>query len=163
MCNICAHIRVFRCCRAIDFDRQSAVMAAAFIITLEKELPEAQTAYAKAGNGKSLAREESKLDLAARTKKVPAITALLSESPAKLIAQMKAEGFDPSRMRLPPEQWFSAADGLATVRALIEYLNANFNTFKQPNPLLKDLKAVEALLVAADSAGVRFHFTRADV
>jgi hypothetical protein len=63
-------------------------------------------------------------------------------------------------MRLPPESWFNAADGLKVVRALAEHVAANLNDFKQPNPILRDLKAAEALLSAADAAGVRFHFTK---
>ena len=90
-------------------------------------------------------------------------TALLSESQAALIAQMKEEGFDPSKMRLPPEQWYPAAEGLKTVRALAEHVLANMNNFKQPNPILRDLKAAEALLAAAEAAGVRFHFTKSEL
>jgi hypothetical protein len=63
-------------------------------------------------------------------------------------------------MRLPPEQWYSATDGLKTVRALAEHVTANMNDFKQPNPILRDLKAAESLLSAAEAAGVRFHFTK---
>ena len=66
-------------------------------------------------------------------------------------------------MRVPTEQWFAAAQGLMTVRALAEHVAANLNNFKQPNPILRDLRAVEALLVAADAAGVRFHFTKTNV
>ena len=73
------------------------------------------------------------------------------------------EGFDPSKMRLPPEQWFTAAEGLKTVRGLATWVNANLNDFKQPNPILRDLKAVEALLIAAEAAGVRFHFSKKSV
>jgi len=138
-------------------------MALAFVITLEKELPNAQAAYAKAGNGKALGREAERLDGAARRKSVAAITALLSESRAALEAQLREDGFDPTKMRLPPEQWFAAADGLKTVRGLIEQVSANLNDFKQPNPILRDLRAAEGLLVAAEAAGVRFHFTKADV
>jgi hypothetical protein len=87
----------------------------------------------------------------------------LSESTAKLTEQMRADGFDPSKMRLPPEQWFAAGEGLKVVRALIEYVSANLNNFKQPNPILKGLRAVEGLLVAAEGAGVRFHFTKTEV
>jgi len=137
-------------------------MALAFAITLERELPEAE-AYRKSASGKALARETSRLDLAARTKKVTAIESLLSENPEKLREQLRADGFDPDKMRLPAEQWFSAADGLATVRGLMEHVSANLNNFKQPNPILRDLKAVEALLVAAQAAGARFHFTKAEV
>jgi hypothetical protein len=137
-------------------------VAQAVVVTLEKELPES-TAYAKAGTGKALARETDRLDSAARRRGVSPPTALLSESQAALLAQLRADGFDPAKMRLPPEQWFAAADGLATVRALAEYVGANLNDFKQPNPILRDLKAAEALLAAADAAGVRFHFTKADL
>ncbi|MEZ0265766.1 MAG: hypothetical protein ACAI43_13635, partial [Phycisphaerae bacterium] len=110
--------------------------------------------------GKALAREADRLDTAARTKRVTALTALVSENPAALAAQMTEQGFDPSKMRLPPERWFPAADGLTTVRALAEHVTANLNDFKQPNPILRDLRAAEALLVAAEAAGARFHFTK---
>jgi hypothetical protein len=76
------------------------------------------------------------------------------------MAQMHANGLDPSKMRLPPEMLYSATDGLKTVRALAEYVAAQPNDFKQPNPILRDLKAAETLLVAADAAGVKFHFTK---
>jgi hypothetical protein len=88
---------------------------------------------------------------------------MLSESQAALIAQLKEEGFDPGKMRLPPEQWFPAADGLKTVRGIVGHVAANLNSFKQPNPILRDLKAAETLLAAADTAGVRFHFTKTNL
>jgi hypothetical protein len=138
-------------------------MPQAIVVSLEKELPEASAAYAKAGSGKALARESNKIDFAARRCNVAQMSALLSESQAALIAQLKEEGFDPAKMRLPPEQWFPAADGLKTVRALIADVTAHLNDFKQPNPILRDLKATEALLDAANAAGVRFHFTKAAV
>jgi hypothetical protein len=137
-------------------------MALAIVVTLERDLPNPAplSAYTKAGSGKALARESDRLDFAARRRDVPSITSFLSESQAVLRAQMEAEGFDPSKMRLPPESWFNAADGLKVVRALAEHVAANLNDFKQPNPILRDLKAAEALLSAADAAGVRFHFTK---
>ena len=138
-------------------------MALAFVVSLEKDLPDASAAYAKAGSGKALAREADKLDFTARRKSVATLTSLLSESQAALIAQLKADGFDPTKMRLPPEQWFPASDGLKTVRAIAEYVSANLNDFKQPNPILRDLKAAEALLAVAEAAGVRFHFTKTNV
>jgi hypothetical protein len=137
-------------------------MALALVVTLEKELPEAQAAYRKADSGKALFRELEKIDFAARCKNVAQPSTLLSESVAKLAEQMRADGFDPAKMRLPAEQWFAASEGLKVVRALIEYVSANLNNFKQPNPILKGLRAVEALLVAADSAGARFHFTKTE-
>src|SRR5206468_5474402 len=121
-------------------------------------LPDASAAYVKAKPGKALARELDRLDYAARVCKVDAITSMLSESHAALREQLKAEGFDPSKMRLAAEQWFPASEGLKTVRALHEHVYAHLNDFKQPNPILRDLKAAEALLTAAEAAGNRFHF-----
>ncbi|CAN5503998.1 hypothetical protein BH09PLA1_BH09PLA1_11390 [soil metagenome] len=138
-------------------------MALAFVITLDKELPGAGDSYKKSGAGKALAREISRLDLAARTKKVTAIESFLSENPDVLREQLKADGFDPSKMRLPPEQWFTADEGLTTVRGLTEHVTAKLNDFKQPNPILRDLKAIETLLMAAQTAGVRFHFAKVDL
>ena len=137
-------------------------MALAITVTLEKELPES-AAYAKAGSGKALAREAQKIDFAARCKAVTQPSAMLSESQAALIEQLKSEGFDPAKMRLPAEQWYPAAEGLKTVRAIIEYVAEKLNDFKQPNPILRDLKAAEALLVAAEASGARFHFTKANL
>jgi hypothetical protein len=134
-------------------------MALAFVVTLEKDLP-ASAVYAKGGTGKALARESDRLDSAARQKAVTPLTGLLSESQAALIAQLKEEGFDPAKMRLPAEQWFPATEGLRTVRALAEFVGADLNKFKQPNPILRDLKAAETLLVEAEAAGVGFHFTK---
>jgi hypothetical protein len=138
-------------------------MAQAIVVSIEKELPEASATYVKAGSGKALARESDRLDLAARGRGVQPITSLLSESQASLIAQLQADGFDPSRMRIPSEQWFPAADGLKTVGALIEHVSANLNSFKQPNPILRDLRAAETLLRAAHATGVRFHFTKTNL
>jgi hypothetical protein len=130
------------------------------VVTLEKELPEAMAAYSKAASGKALARESDRLDSAARRRSVSPPTSLLSERQADLAARMREEGFDPGKMRLPPEVWFPAGDGVKTVRALAEYVTANMNDFKQPNPILRDLKAAEALLVAAEAANIQFHFTK---
>lgn len=135
-------------------------MATAFVITLERELPDATAAYVKSKPGKALARESDRLDTAARSRGVMPMTSLLSESREGLIAQFKEAGFDPGKMRIPPEQWFAAGDGLKTVRALSEHVTARLNDFKQPNPILRDLKSVEALLAAAEAAEIRFHFTK---
>jgi hypothetical protein len=133
-------------------------MALALLVLLEKEIPEAQAVYSKTATGKALIREADRINFAARKRGVPALTSMLSESQAALIAQLVADGFDPAKMRLPPEVWYPAAEGLTTVRALIEHVGANLNDFKQPNPILRDLKAAESLLSSAESAGVRFHF-----
>lgn len=134
-------------------------MAQRIVVTLEKDLPELAT-YAKAGTGKALARETDRLDSAARRYSVASPTSLLSENPEALINQLRAEGFDPAKMRVPPEQWYPADEGLKMARALAGHVAANMNDFKQPNPILRDLKAAEDLLMHAQAAGVRFHLTK---
>ena len=140
--------------------RYDKPMAQSIIIALERPLPDAEAAYTKASSGKALGRELEKLDFAARCRNSASLTSRLSESQAALIEQLKDQGFDPSKMRLPVEQWYDAAEGVAIVRTLAEYVNAKLNDFKQPNPILRDLKAAEALLAAAQAVGVRFHFTK---
>ncbi len=138
-------------------------MALAIVVTLEKDLPAPAAAYAKGKTGKALARESDRLDAAARYKNVASITSLLSQNQDALRRQMIEDGFDPSKMRIPAEMWYDASEGLKTARTLIEFVHANLNGFKQPNPILRDLKAIEALLSAADAAGVRFHFSNVDL
>ena len=138
-------------------------MAQAILITLERHVPEASETYVKSKTGKAFARELERIDFAARKCKVAQPSTMLSESSAALIEQLKADGFDPAKMRLPPEQWYPAADGLKVVRALIEHIGVHLNDFKQPNPILRDLRAAEALLAAADAESVRFHFTKGEL
>jgi len=138
-------------------------MALALVITLQKELPDAMAVYVKAKTGKALARESERLSTAARRCNVAGLPTMLSESQAALIAQLQADGFDPAKMRIPPEQWFPATEGLKTIRGLSAHVAANLNDFKQPNPILRDLKAAEVLLLAAEGAGVAFHFSNADL
>src|SRR4051812_17749005 len=83
------------------FGFEGDIMAQTIVITLERELPDASAAYMKSGTGKALARESDRIDSAARRRGVTPPTGLLSESQAALIAQMKEEGFDPAKMRLP--------------------------------------------------------------
>ena len=137
-------------------------MALAITVTLDKEIPELAE-YAKAKSGKAIARELEKIDFAARCVKVTQISEMISESQAALAEQMRESGMDPSKMRLPPEIFCTASDGLKTIRALIEYVSGHLNDFKQPNPILRDLKSAEALLTSAESGGAKFHFTKTNL
>src|SRR5689334_15053082 len=68
------------------------IMALAFVVTLEKEIPEL-AAYTKGKTGKAIGRESDKLDSTARRKGVETISAMLSESQEALRAQLEADGF----------------------------------------------------------------------
>ena len=57
---------------------------------------------------------------------------------------------DGAEVELPPLQQFSAADGLATVRALLPRPDAE--------PAIEDLQACERILSVAAECGVGWHF-----
>jgi hypothetical protein len=76
--------------------------------------------------------ESERLNLAARTRKVPPLTDMLSESQAALIEQMKESGFDVSRCVCHPSSGTRPPMGFEDVRPLIEHVGANLNNFKQP-------------------------------
>ena len=137
-------------------------MPLAITVTLDRDVPAAPPPP-KNATGKSLAREAEKLDFLARVAKVPQPSSMLSICRDALVAQLVADGFDPARMRVPPEVFHPAADGLRTVSALIAHLSAKPNDAKQPGAILRDLKAIEATLSAADAAGAGFHFTQVEV
>ncbi len=139
-------------------------MALSFVVTLQQPLSDAAAmkTYVKTP-GRALARESDRLASVARRKDVATLSSFLSEDQEKLRQQMIDEGFDPSKMRLPPERWFPPADALKTIAALFEYVSSNLNDFKQPNPILRDLRAAQTILSAAAEAGVAFHFSSADV
>jgi hypothetical protein len=58
-------------------------------------------------------------------------------------------------VELPAAKWFSAADGLRTVRALLDGVRQR----EGDGALLDDLHALENVLVQADETHVRWHLT----
>jgi hypothetical protein len=65
---------------------------------------------------------------------------------------------DADEMGLPPEEWFSASDGVAAVQALIAHLRANPKAIAKAKEMLSELEQVATELTAAARAKVKFHF-----
>ncbi len=137
-------------------------MPLALLVTLQSAVPAAPVPP-KAAAGKSLVREADRLDFLARRCKVEPLSGMVSERREDLVAQMVAEGFDPAKVHVPPERWYPAAVGVASLAAIADHVAAHPNDVKQPGVLLRDLRAAHATLTAAAAAGVAFHFTRAEV
>ncbi|MCB1589354.1 MAG: hypothetical protein KDI56_10675 [Xanthomonadales bacterium] len=57
----------------------------------------------------------------------------------------------------PDEEWFSAADGLVSVRALADYLRKNPGTFERQEGVLEDLVEYERVLSVLSKNNVRWH------
>ena len=70
---------------------------------------------------------------------------------------MHEQGIASDADELAEEEWFDAADALPTVRRLLESLADPPVGLGQIERVRADLAAMEAMLVAADAAGVRFH------
>ncbi len=58
---------------------------------------------------------------------------------------------------LPDEQWFTAAEGLACVRALRERLRSGPGDLHDTEAVAEDLEAMESALVKLEQQGVRWH------
>lgn len=60
---------------------------------------------------------------------------------------------------IPPEQWFDASKGLATLRQLRNLIRTHPKRFAMPDYLAVDLEEAERILVAAAKEGIRFHMS----
>jgi hypothetical protein len=123
-------------------------MGSAFFIVLEKNIDGLDTMM----NGKSLSKNSDALDAAARELGVPPLLEFYSIAPEEAIAFMEGEGVDVGDMKLPPLRQFSAAEGLATVRALLTRPEG------QPEGVAEDLRDCERILSAAEKHGIGWHF-----
>jgi hypothetical protein len=118
-------------------------MGAAHYIVLEKEIDGLDTLMA----GKSLSRHIEVLDEAARELGVRPLSEFFSMDDDALADVI---GDDAGDFEVPPLEQFSAADGLATVRALLPRPEAQ--------PAIQDLQACERILTIAAQHGIRWHF-----
>jgi hypothetical protein len=82
-----------------------------------------------------------------------------SQDPEEVAAFCADEGIDPPPGGCPSEQWFSAADGLRTVRALLARVGelATAGPAWAVEAIAADLQQYEEVLVRLDHAGVRWH------
>ncbi len=76
------------------------------------------------------------------------------EDVSELIGE-EDEGSPP--IELPPERWFPASEGLATVRGLLEYLSSRPDAAEELDRLVEDLRGFEEVLGRLEQAGVGWH------
>lgn len=123
-------------------------------IVLEQEVPGFDAAYI---SGKALSASEKALAGIARQVGVIPLMEFHSVEPEELAGMIKESGGDPSTMNLPPLEWFDARDGLATVRALRDYLTKNPQSLPNTSAAEEDLIACERVLAGAQERGLRWH------
>ncbi len=127
-------------------------MGVAVFVSLEKEIAGVQPLDV---DGKFLAKAQDALD------------EFVSKQGLKTIAEMTSfsdeeiEDFFDEGSEVPQteELWFSASDGLATIRAILKHLNENPDFVKRSYDVREDLLSIETILIAADAQQSRFHFS----
>ena len=130
-------------------------MSASLYIVVEGEDPGFDTFV----NGHALARHEDALEVLASKLKVPPLLEFFSadrNSMALLLDQ--GAGSPEWTENLPQPQWFSAGDGLKTVKALLEFLQIHPVALGSETPAVqRELREYETVLQKTVKRCFRWH------
>jgi hypothetical protein len=131
-------------CGCDIYDVGEHAVSTAFYIVLEREIP----GFDPFVNGKALARAQSLLDVLAQKTGAPRLMDFFSASPAGLaeFAERHAVAIEGNA----DEQWFSADDGLASVRSIRDAAKAEGG--HDWEKIVSDLEAFERILQRAKEA-----------
>jgi len=110
-------------------------------------------------NGRALARHEDALErLALRLGARPLIEFFSADENSMSLLIEEGAGNPDLMRRLPPPQWYSAEDGLATVKALVESLTEDPQQLGTEGPqVLAELSEYARVLAKTMGAGLRWH------
>lgn len=112
-------------------------------------------------NGKAVGHaDEETLEAICVEIGVPPLMAFYSENPEVLAEFLDEELEDeaPSRDELPAEEWFNAGDGLVTVQALADHLEAHPAALPDTAAIVEDLREYAQVLSRLKKEKVRWHF-----
>ncbi len=110
-------------------------------------------------NGNALARNEDSLEHLAEFLHVTPLLQFFSADENSMCLLLEQGTGDPEWVRhLPQPQWFDAADGLASVRALIGFLASTPVSFgSETLPVLSELREYERVLQKVAKYKLRWH------
>ena len=130
-------------------------MSASLYIVVEGEDP----GYDIFVNGRALARNEEALDRLAALLQVAPLLSFFSADENSMALLLEQGSGDPEWARhLPQPQWFAPADGLVTVRRLIDFLTTTPAAIgSETLPVLLELKEYEQVLQKTEDYGLRWH------
>ena len=80
-----------------------------------------------------------------------------SQNPEEALALIADTGGEPPPDGLPPEQWFPASEGLATVQGLLDYLTSHPEAAAETDALVEDLRQFDSVLGQLEAAAVKWH------
>lgn len=122
-------------------------VSVAWYVVLERDIP----GFAPVMNGKAIPKHAEMLDTIAVQAGLPTLMSFFSASPAELAGF--AEDHGAKNIQVPVETWHSPADGLKTVRGLLEAIESQ----KLDARLTADLREFQAILENASRENVRWH------
>jgi len=124
-------------------------------IVLEKETP----GFDPHVDGYNLSQAESDLAEIAREIEVTPLMDFFSADPEEIEGFMEEENpsGEEQEKRMSDEAWFSADQGLETIRGLTDYIVAHMGRVRNDGPLLEELQEFERVLEEARTRGLRWH------
>ena len=130
-------------------------MAASMYIVVEGEDP----GYNIFVNGRALARHEDALEkLALRIGSRPLIEFFSADQNSLALLIEEGAGNQELMRKLPPPQWYSAAQGLSTVKALVAELERDPQQFgSEGHSVLNELREYQEVLSKTETRGLRWH------
>lgn len=110
------------------------------------------------GPGTSLGHSnEKKLNTICKSLGVAPLSSFYSQDTDALSGHLRYEGY--ATPDLPALTWFSAADGLATVRALATYLEEHPEALKETEAVVQELREYEFVLARFEKEGIRWYMS----
>ncbi len=130
-------------------------MAASMYIVVEGEDP----GYNIFVNGRALARHEDALEkVALRIGARPLIEFFSADENSLALLIEEGAGNQELMRKLPPPQWYSAADGLSTVQALVGHLERDPQQLgSEGRTVLEELHEYREVLLKTQAKGLRWH------
>jgi hypothetical protein len=130
-------------------------MAASLYIVVEGEDP----GFDIFVNGHALARNEDALERLAESLGVAPLLQFFSADENSMCMLLEQGAGDPGWARhLPEPQWFDPAEGLITVKALIQFLSETPASFgSETQPVLTELREYETVLAKTLKHHLRWH------
>jgi len=122
-------------------------------IVLEKKIPNFDIYV----NGNRLSKESDNLERVAKQTGVKSLMSFFSICPEELVGLAEDHGVDVKGkgLKAPEEKWFSAEEGLHTVRSLVDALASSNDDIQAQ--LVSELREFERVLVHAHANNVRWH------
>ena len=129
-------------------------MSVALCTVFKSEVPPHGTL---GGDNTALAKGMARLDAVAAKNGLTTLQTFLSQDPAEAAQLAEMMGVDTETIDPPPEQWFSAQDGLTMVQGLIGLLRNQPTVITRGDKMLAELEEVAKELQAAVELDVKFH------